>query len=150
LHRAYECLSPLPRGGEIREDRDLRLRDELDLHDVLDAYVPDLPLGVLIVGAIAFALVNALLEELIWRGVLQDRLTVLFGAPLAIVLQAISFGLQHAHGFPRGVIGVVLAGSWALMLGVLWHRSRGLLAPTLAHVAADGTIAVLVLTIVRG
>jgi uncharacterized protein len=66
------------------------------------------------------------------------------------VLQAGSFGLQHAHGFPRGVIGVALAGSWAVMLGVLRHRSRGLFAPTLAHVVADATIAVLVLTIVRG
>lgn len=30
--------------------------------------------------------------------------------------EAVSFGLQHAHGFPRGAAGVLLAGTWALML----------------------------------
>lgn len=116
-----------------------------DLSD-LHRMVPRVPLALLVTGAIAFAIVNALLEELVWRGVLQDRLTHAFGPTLAIVLQALSFGLQHAHGFPRGVVGVVLAGTWALMLGLLRRRSRGLLAPVLAHVVADATIAILVLS----
>jgi membrane protease YdiL (CAAX protease family) len=92
-------------------------------------------------GAAAFALFNALFEELIWRGVFQSRLTALFGSPLAIVLQAVSFGVAHAHGFPRGVVGVALVTVWALMLGALRARAAGLLAPLLAHVVADATIA---------
>ena len=71
-----------------------------------------------------------------WRGILQDRLVPLFG-------------LQHAWGFPRGPVGVVLAGGWAVMLGLLRRHSGGLLSPILAHVVADATIAVLVLGCLR-
>ncbi len=120
-----------------------------DLGDVLRGYVPDLPLPALIAGAAVFALVNAALEELIWRGVLTDRLETLFSSSVAVALQAASFGAQHAHGFPRGVSGVMLAGAWAVMLGALRLRSRGLAAPLIAHVVADTTIAVLVLAVVR-
>jgi membrane protease YdiL (CAAX protease family) len=104
-----------------------------DLSDVVGAYVPDLPFPVLVLGAVLFALLNATGEELIWRGVFQDRLTSLVGLRAAIVLQAASFGVQHAHGVPRGVLGVALAGVWAVMLGALKARSRGLLAPILAR-----------------
>lgn len=115
-----------------------------DLSDVR-AMLPELPLAAMIAGGVAFALVNATLEELVWRGVLQDRLGVLFGAGGAIALQAASFGLHHLHGVPRGAVGVLLAGTWAAMLGLLRRRSGGLLAPILAHVVADATIAIIVL-----
>ena len=120
-----------------------------NLRDVVGDYVPDLPLPVLIAGGVGFALVNAALEELIWRGVLQDRLEPLFGAAGAIAISSISFGVQHAHGVPRGVVGVLLAGIWAVMLGTLRRRARGMLAPFLAHVIADATIATIILTLSR-
>jgi membrane protease YdiL (CAAX protease family) len=104
---------------------------------------------VLIAGGVGFALVNAALEELLWRGVLIDRLEPLFGPSLAIAISAISFGVQHAHGVPRGPIGVLLAGSWAVMLGMLRKHSKGLLAPILSHVVADATIAVIILVLSR-
>lgn len=116
-----------------------------DLSDVR-ALVPAAPFALLVAGGAAFALVNAALEEAIWRGLLQSALTRTFGTRWAVALQAISFGLQHAHGIPRGVMGIVLAGAWALMLGALRSRSGGLLAPTVAHVVADATIAVIVLS----
>lgn len=115
-----------------------------DLSD-LRAQLPDLPLAAMIAGGVAFALVNAILEELVWRGVLQDRLGAVFGPGVAIALQAASFGLHHLHGVPRGAVGVLLAGSWAAMLGLLRRHSGGLLAPVLAHVVADATIAIIVL-----
>jgi len=118
-----------------------------NLRDVVGAYVPDLPLPVLIAGGVGFALVNAALEELIWRGVLQDRLEPLFGAGGAIALSSASFGVQHFHGVPRGALGVLLAGSWAVMLGMLRKHTRGMLAPFLSHVIADATIAVIILTL---
>jgi membrane protease YdiL (CAAX protease family) len=120
-----------------------------DLRDVVGAYVPDLPLPVRIVGGVGFAVVNAALEELIWRGVLQDRLGPLFGARGAIALQALSFGVQHFGGVPRGIVGVILAGLWGVMLGMLRRHARGLLAPFLAHVVADATLAVIVLHFAR-
>ena len=100
---------------------------------------------VLVLGAIGFVILNACCEEWIWRGIIQRRLTALFPANFAIGAQALSFGIAHAHGIPSGLVGVTLAGIWALMLGTLRRYSAGLLAPTLAHMVADATIAVIVI-----
>jgi membrane protease YdiL (CAAX protease family) len=56
------------------------------------------------------------------------------------------FGVGHLHGFPSGWIGVGLATIYGLMLGVVRLRTGGLLAAWIAHVAADFTIACLILT----
>jgi uncharacterized protein len=117
-----------------------------NIDDLLRA-VPDVPLPFLLAGAVAFALINAIGEELIWRGLFQDRLVLLFGPVAGIILQAASFGAQHAHGFPRGLTGEVLAGIWGLMLGRLRLRSGGVLAPIVVHVAADATIAAILLSL---
>lgn len=124
-----------------------------DLSDLTSSTLLQVPQAVLIGGGVAFALINAALEELIWRGVIQTALVPALrlraGALAVILIQAVSFGLQHAHGFPRGVVGVLLAAAWGVMLGLLRQHSRGLLAPFLAHVVADATIALLVLGYVR-
>lgn len=115
-----------------------------DLSDLL-VQVPKAQPWLLVVGGLGFAAANATLEEWVWRGVIQTRLSVLSSERVAIGAQALSFGVAHAHGFPRGVSGMVLAGVWALMLGLLRKRSSGLLAPILAHFVADATIVVLLL-----
>jgi membrane protease YdiL (CAAX protease family) len=119
-----------------------------DVSNVVAA-IPDYPLGALLAGGVAFAIVNALLEEWIWRGVFQPRLAHLFSPPVAVVGQALSFGIAHAWGFPRGVVGVLLVGIWGTMLGILRHQTRGLLAVVLAHIVADATIAAIVLLWLR-
>lgn len=111
--------------------------------------IPDAAASLLLLGAILFALFNALCEEWIWRGVFQDRFERLFPAPVAVLLQAASLGAAHAHGFPRGLLGVCLAGGWAVLLGLLRRRAGGLLAPVMAHVVADATIAAIVLSWLR-
>ena len=115
----------------------------------LTAAVPNAGPLVLALGGLGFVIVNALGEELIWRGVIQSRLGALVPPREAIFLQALSFGVQHAHGFPRGAVGVALAGSWAIGLGLLRKKADGLLAPTLAHVVADATIATIVVSTAR-
>lgn len=120
-----------------------------DLRDITGSELLQVSTPVLIAGGAVFAVLNATLEEVIWRGVLQPSLAAAWGARVAVVLQAASFGAQHAHGFPRGLLGVFLAGSWAVMLGLLRQRSRGLLAPVLAHIVADATIAALVIGMLR-
>lgn len=120
-----------------------------DLGDIVAAYLPDVPLPLLVAGGLGFALVNAVLEELVWRGVFTDALERTVSPAFAIAAQAVSFGLAHAQGFPRGIVGVVLAGSWAAMLGWLRRRSDGLAAPIVAHVVADASIATIVLVALR-
>jgi membrane protease YdiL (CAAX protease family) len=118
-----------------------------DLSDVVRTFLPPAPLIALVLGGAVFTLANATLEELVWRGVLQRGMESTLGPALAIVVQAASFGLAHAHGVPRGVAGVLLSGSWAVMLGWLRRRSGGLLAPIVAHVVADATIVALLLSL---
>ncbi|UOQ83656.1 CPBP family intramembrane glutamic endopeptidase [Gracilibacillus salinarum] len=45
---------------------------------------------------LSFSLVNALLEEIIWRGALLSRFVTSFGTRWAVLLTSIGFGLQHA------------------------------------------------------
>lgn len=102
------------------------------------AMVPHASLMLLVPGAVGFAIVNATLEELAFRGVLQSSLAEATGSmPLAIVVQAIAFGLAHLHGVPNGWLGVAMAGTWALVLGWVRVRSRGLVTPILGHIVAD-------------
>jgi len=121
-----------------------------DLSDAV-ARIPQVPFFVLILGGIGFALINALGEEFVWRGFgthALEQAGVHVG--VASVIQAVSFGLIHIHGFPHGWIGVGLATIYGVMMGLLRWLSGGLLVPWMAHVAADlvifAVLASLVLT----
>ena len=94
----------------------------------------------------AFAIVNSLIEEIIWRGVMLTALDAAFGVGLfSLLLQAIQFGLAHYRGgFPIGWSGTGLTFLFGLAMGVLRRRSGGLLVPWIAHAAADFTIVWLV------
>jgi membrane protease YdiL (CAAX protease family) len=101
------------------------------------ALVPALPLLGLVAAGGAFAIINAVMEEFIWRGVLQGWLTTFVGKWPAVAVQAASFGAFHYLGFPSGFAGAVLAGTYGVLLGLLALRSAGLLAAIVAHVTAD-------------
>lgn len=104
----------------------------------LTADLPAWPLHLLVVLGLGFALLNAALEEAIWRGVMLAGLDATTGWPsFAVVVQAASFGVVHANTFPRGGLGVAMAFVYGLMLGALRLRARGMLAPFLAHVGTD-------------
>ena len=103
-------------------------------------------LAALVVG---WACLNAVAEELVFRGAFQHALDAAFGVRIAILVQAAAFGLVHFRGFPRGWSGVLLAAIYGLMIGELRQRSRGLLAPWAAHVFADLTIMGIVVTLAR-
>jgi membrane protease YdiL (CAAX protease family) len=98
-----------------------------------------LPLPAVVVGAF-FSAFNALLEEVIFRGILLDALSASIGATWAVIVQAVAFGVGHAHGYPPGPIGMALAAVYGVMLGWLRQRSGGLAAPWVAHFVADATI----------
>ncbi len=93
-----------------------------------------------------FAIVNALLEEAIFRGIFLDALASQLGSWWAVFLQAVLFGIGHAHGYPPGIMGIVMASLYGLLLGLLRLRAQGLIAPFLAHICADATIFCIVAT----
>jgi membrane protease YdiL (CAAX protease family) len=118
--------------------------------DIVNAYVPALPLGLLIAGGVIFAMLNAAVEEAAYRGVFLHALDRSLGPGFAaLLLQALAFGAIHIRGFPRGWIGVGLACIFGLLMGLIRRRAGGMFAPWITHVFTDVVIAGLVLLLAR-
>lgn len=109
--------------------------------------VRGLPIVLAALALGAFAMVNALGEEMMFRGLLQSELTPLLGPVGALACQACGFGLLHWHGIPSGWTGVAMATVYGAALGLLRLRTHGLVAAWTAHVVADMTIGVLAVTL---
>jgi CAAX protease family protein len=122
-----------------------------DLTDLVETFIPDWPLSLVVPAAFLFSVVNAAVEEAAYRGVVlgaldKARLT----APAALVVQAVAFAALHFRaGFPRGVVGVGLTFVYGLVLGALCRRAGGLMAPFITHVLTDLVIVTIVLALVR-
>ncbi|SRR6266508_437310 len=95
-------------------------------------------MGVLYLVGVAFP------EELIFRGLLQTRLSLLVGSAWAVVLTALLFGLWHfginttAYGgdwATAAARSVLVQGTVGLGYCVALERTRSLIAPSLAHAA---------------
>jgi membrane protease YdiL (CAAX protease family) len=116
------------------------------------ANIPDIPLWTYPLAAVIFATGNAAVEEVAFRGIVMSGLDHALGKTrAALALQAICFAAAHyLAGFPNGFAGFAMVAVYGAMLGVIWRRSGGLLAPWIAHVAADLTIfAILAAVIMR-
>jgi membrane protease YdiL (CAAX protease family) len=94
---------------------------------------------VFIMGTL-FSVVNAMMEEFVFRGILFDSVGALCGAGGAIVVPALTFGIGHYVGLPSGISGACLASVFGLVLGGLRFWSGGLALPVIAHMAVDGTM----------
>lgn len=102
------------------------------------ATVPQASPGRLFLLVLAFALQNSFAEEALFRGVFMHALKTTLGSErTALVLQAVVFGLVHVRGFPSGLAGMMIAGAVGLAFGYLRLRTRGILAPWLAHAIAN-------------
>ena len=96
---------------------------------------------------VVFVPVNAITEEIAYRGIAFDSATSYLPVAPALVSQAVAFGTLHVAGFPSGWPGVGLAFGYGMALGLIRHISGGLRFPVIAHMAADTTIAVLVIAL---
>jgi membrane protease YdiL (CAAX protease family) len=109
--------------------------------DSLRAHVPRLAFRHPFVFLIVFSLLNALLEEIAFRGILLDALESQIGMTWALLIVSIVFGYGHmVGGYPPGIVGAVLASLYGLMLGLLRVYSGGLAAAYFAHIVADAVI----------
>ena len=97
----------------------------------------------IVLAILAFALFNAGMEELIYRGVVQGSLSATWKSPALIIsAQAAAFAAAHFQGgVPSGWSGLVLAFIYGSLMGWLRFRSGGLLAPYAAHVLTNIFIA---------
>lgn len=95
------------------------------------ALVPDLSLLNLLELIIIMVFVVGLVEELIFRAILQTRLEELFGTAGGIFLASLLFGLMHSiYGTPYEIVYTLLVGAF---LGYLFHRTRSLALVTMIH-----------------
>lgn len=93
-----------------------------------------------LVPAVVFALANATMEEVAYRGALLRWLSPAVGVANAVALQAFIFGLAHGAGtdFIGSPLPVMAATAAAgLLLGALALRTRSLLLPIAIHIALD-------------
>lgn len=110
--------------------------------NVIEYYVylfhPEILYIELVIFALLFATINAVTQEVIFRGVFQDALVAALGKDAyAILVQALIFGLIHLQGIPSGLAGVLMAFSYGCVLGILRKISRGLLLPVAVHFITD-------------
>ncbi|HET6418931.1 MAG TPA: CPBP family intramembrane glutamic endopeptidase [Geobacteraceae bacterium] len=121
-------------------------------HDQFLRYMPRMPVWMFPLAGLGFAMGNAALEEAIFRGIVMDALDSALGpGPASILLQSVPFAILHLSGFPGGGWGMAMVLVYGLALGSIRRRSRGMLAPWLTHVAADGVIfAILVRVVLHG
>jgi hypothetical protein len=99
----------------------------------------------LIVGGASFAVVNAALEELAYRGVMLEALRATLPTTPAVLIQAAAFGAIHIEGFPRGIAGVVLAMGFGCLMALIRLRAGGMMGPWIGHVLTDAVIVGLLL-----
>jgi membrane protease YdiL (CAAX protease family) len=106
----------------------------------LAAGLPVAAFGNLLLAGICFSVINALLEELIFRGLLWEVAAAEWNEPVALAATSVMFGLGHLHGYPPGPLGAVLAGVFGLSLGLLRWWTGGLGLAIAVHICADATI----------
>ncbi|MCK4906498.1 MAG: CPBP family intramembrane metalloprotease [Spirochaetes bacterium] len=111
-------------------------------HDKL----PSMPIVLLCLGGVVFAVLNTLVEELFTRLVMWDGLSAVFSnIAVIVIIQALFFSLWHVQGFPRGLIGIGMAFVWAVFLGIIRYRTKGVLAPLITHFLADAVIFIIII-----
>lgn len=113
--------------------------------------LPELPLALLILTGIGFAIINSIYEEGIFRGIFFSYFSRETGTAPGLVLQAIWFSFFHYRaGFPSGETGVVLTFGFGIMMGYLVFRTRGILVPVIIHFVVDLTVFFLILSRIKG
>lgn len=89
-------------------------------------------LGQLFLFGVCFALVNAVFEELLWRGLILPRMIDFCGEKMGLVFSSVAFGCYHySIGFPWTICA--LFSLCGMIMGSLAIRSRGLLPVILLH-----------------
>ena len=99
------------------------------------------------VGAILFGLISPITEEIIFRGLVFNRMRRYYPTIAAIVVSGLLFGAYHGN-LVQGIYG----GCMGILLAYTYERMQRFLIPCLFHAAANLTVYTLtdVQTIYRG
>lgn len=90
----------------------------------------------IVILGVVFTMVNATMEELLWRGLILPRTVDMVGEKQAVVITAMAFGLYHVSlGFPMWACAVFAVGGF--YMGGSAIVSKGLLSPWIMHIAVN-------------
>ncbi|WP_156337222.1 CPBP family intramembrane glutamic endopeptidase, partial [Paenibacillus dakarensis] len=96
----------------------------------IDWSIPDL--GQLLLYAFCFSLINAVLEEVVWRGYILNSFIQIAGELKGILIAGAGFGFYHFHlGFSWWVC--LLFAVFGMMMSATAVRSQGLLPVIVMH-----------------
>jgi membrane protease YdiL (CAAX protease family) len=111
-----------------------------------------LPVWMAVVSAVAFPLLNPLVEELHYRGYTQPRLVAAsHSIPTGIFLTAIGFGLQHVVFAVTVSSALAYAAGfflWGLGAGFIFHRQHRLVPLIVAHFISNLSFGVIPLLMI--
>jgi membrane protease YdiL (CAAX protease family) len=93
--------------------------------------IPDLSIFNLLTLSVIMIFFVGVVEEIIFRSVLQNRLQMVFGNFTGIIFTSVLFGLMHsAYG---NIYEVLYASFVGLFIGFLFYRTRSLPLAALIH-----------------
>lgn len=87
------------------------------------------------VGVILYGMISPLAEEVVFRGVIYNRLRRFYGPAVGIVVSGVLFGVFHGNPV-QGVYGACLG----MLMAYLYERSGRFLIPLLFHAVANLTV----------
>jgi membrane protease YdiL (CAAX protease family) len=95
----------------------------------------------LLPAVLLFAAINAFTEEVYFRAGPLATLTEIIGKGQTLLLVAVFFGLAHwLYGSPPGLVGALMTGFLAWLLGKSMLETRGIAWPWLIHFLPDVVI----------
>lgn len=84
------------------------------------------------IGLVLYGVVSPMAEEVVFRGVIFNRLRRIYGPPIGIVASALFFGVFHGN-LVQGLYGTVMG----LLMAYVYERQGSFFRPVLFHAAAN-------------
>lgn len=84
------------------------------------------------IGIVLYGLVSPLAEEVVFRGVIYNRMRRLYGPVAAVIASGILFGAFHGN-LVQGVYGACMG----ILIACMYERKRRFFIPVLFHAAAN-------------
>ena len=96
-----------------------------------NSLIPDLSIFNLLMLSIVMIFFVGLVEEIIFRSILQNRLEMVLGNQAGLIFTSILFGLMHS-GYGN-IYEIIYASFVGLFIGYLFYRTRSLPLAAMIH-----------------
>lgn len=105
------------------------LRIESQKYENVEAIQYSVPLWL---GLILYGLISPIVEEMVFRGVLYNRMKRFYNVPRCVILTALLFGIFHAN-LPQFVYGTCMG----ILMALSYEKLKCFGAPVVFHMAAN-------------